>query len=66
MILSVKDANGQWISVKEKDLIETFTENQFTICGMNIHVLLAIREEYIKQGGKIPMTEDSVKEIFSN
>lgn len=61
-MIIIKDANGNYIPIKEQDLMEVITDG--TIYGMPMNCICEFRYLYLEHGGKIPITIESVREIF--
>lgn len=64
IMISLKDANGQYHVFKEQDVLEAFTCSDFQILGMSLNVLLEIRNIYLEKAGVLPITVSSVREIL--
>jgi hypothetical protein len=52
-------------SIPEANLYHGLYSQDFKIYGMSWTVILRLRTEYLKLGGKEPITEESIQEIFS-
>lgn len=61
----IKDINGQFVTIKTEDLIQYLLESDFTIFGMNIETIKELRNQYLLHGGKMDITPERVKEVFS-
>lgn len=61
----MKDIDGKTVVLKISDLSAYFMTNGVIVYGMNIKTIAALRSEYIKLGGPINITPESVKETFN-
>ena len=61
----LKDIDGKTVVLKTADLTDYFLSNLSEIYGMNQATIAALRNEYIKLGGSLTMTPDTVRETFS-
>jgi len=60
-MLNIKDANGNWIVVREEDIYQSLSGSSFKILGMNLDTLIEIERIYVEKGGPLPMTPESVR-----
>ena len=60
-----ENENSGMIFIKSSAFFEAITRNHITIMGMDIATMVALRCEYMKQGGTMPMTPQSVKAAFT-
>ena len=65
-MLNVQDANGHWVAINEDDLFEAMAEAKITLLGLSMEVILEFRYQYEKRSGPMPVTVDSIREIFSH
>jgi hypothetical protein len=60
----VKDIDGFTRIIPTKNLFDPLSE--LRIFGMTTDVIVELREAYCKAGGRLPITVDSVNEVFSD
>jgi len=64
-IFTVKDANGKIVAIRIYDLIEAISGKM--IFGLSSEVILALRKEYLRRGGKLlNSTPEDVEKTFSS
>ena len=61
----ITDVNRAKVLVSPDELTRAFAENCFTLFGMSLHTVAQLRCEYMNRKGPLPMTPESVKEIFA-
>jgi len=62
----IKEIDGFTRVINKQNIISAFFDDNIIIAGMDIHTILEMRYQYFKKGGKLPITSDSVKEIFNH
>lgn len=59
-----KDLNGSVVTIRAVELIETLTNEGFTLFGMTLPVILRLKKIYEMQAGPMPMTPETVSEVL--
>ena len=63
-MISLRDANGNWHSFAEEDLAQQLVDNSHRIYGMSLNAIGAFRRYAMSRGVKMPITEQSLKEVL--
>ena len=61
----ITDVNGDKVLVSPHELTRANAENCCTIFGMSLPTVAQLKCEYTNRKGPLPMTPESVKEIFA-
>lgn len=64
-IVILKDINGIKRQIPLNEIMTNFTENKLTIYGIDMKSMMQMRTEYLKCGGNLPITAQSVKKAFT-
>lgn len=59
-MITIKDANDQWVCIQEESFFEAFLENKLTIVGIPMEGILTFKRLYEAEGGTHPITEESI------
>ena len=63
---TLKDVNGNLVTIKMSDLIEFMIEDKFEIFGMDLKAILEIRKVYLTNGGGLPITAESIRGMYDD
>lgn len=63
-LLTVKDANGNWMVIKEETFTEVLCRGGCKLFGMTLENIIDLKAEYDTRNGKYPMTSETIKEAF--
>ena len=63
-MISIKDANDQWVVLDEDTLMDAFRDKKLTIFGMDLNTIGALRDEFYKSTGCPPKSADQVRSQF--
>jgi len=64
-MINLKDANGQWVCIKEGDLIKHLCEAEFVLLGYKMDELIDLTSAYEASNGKRPLSTESIKKTFN-
>ncbi len=64
--LVIKDINGKFVTVKDVDLISSMANVGLTLFGISMACIIELQTQYKVRGGKMPMTEDSIRKVFED
>jgi hypothetical protein len=59
-----KDINGNYVLIKKEELMDKVKELGLTLFGMDIDAIVSLRKGYMQSGGKLPITKESVEELY--
>jgi len=59
------DDTGTPRNIPEANLYQHLAGQDFILYGMSLPTILRLRAEYLKLGGCEPITDESIREIFS-
>ncbi len=62
--ISIKDINGIYFTVNERELYSTLCTLDTKVFGVGLNNIVKLIEEYHRRNGPLPMTEESIKEAF--
>jgi hypothetical protein len=63
-ITIIKDEDGVPRRIPTMSLFSQLLADDFRLFGMDIHTIAALRMEYLKRGGQLPPSADSVRATF--
>jgi hypothetical protein len=63
-MIILRDANGNFVPVKEDDIFDGLMTNSFRFFGMDMDAILELNRQYNKRGGPSPITKDTVRKVF--
>jgi len=64
-MINIKDANGNYVVIKDNDLMVALMEHDFKLLGMSVEVISRLRQDYMEKAGMMPMTIENVDAFFS-
>ena len=65
-IFTCKDINGETVAIDYSVLMKEFSAGGMTIYGMGMKEIGALRKQYMRKGGVIPVTKEKIAEIFKD
>ncbi len=63
-IISVKDANGRWVSLTPAHITDMLVREGRKILGITLENIGDLKTQYELRNGKYPMTTESIEEAF--
>ena len=63
-MINFKDVNGKWVCLTRAAFFDVLIDNIDSIVGISVPAILEFRTIYDERGGSMPITEDSIREIF--
>lgn len=63
-MINLKDANGDWVVLKDTDVYEALAEQNLTVLGLTANEILELKEVYDVRGGSYPITREATNKVF--
>ncbi len=63
-MINLKDANGDWVVLKDTDVFEAFAEQHLTVLGLTMQEIIYLKEAYQIRGGAFPVTRETTAKAF--
>ena len=64
-LFTIKDINGNYVSIDSVDLYEALKIQNFKLFGMDMLSILEMRKQYLYRHAKLPITVETIKEMYS-
>jgi hypothetical protein len=62
----VQDINGKIATVTTEALLDCLQGSGFMVMGLSLDVIASFRNEYLKRSGKLPITSETIREVFGH
>lgn len=65
-MIVLEDANGRQCVFEEEGFYRQLQAEKFTLFGFTCANIVSFRKLYMKLGGRFPVTEDTIEEVYSD